>query len=222
MARRKLSHEGTLVLDSEGLSKILADDEQVVALVAEARLCGMEVVISSLTIIEAVHARTNKSRLNWVLSGLRVVPVGDEEARAASKLLMEAGLHGPEYAIDAAVAETALRQNRPVVMLASDISAAIGSGSWRCDSSSRGCSRDAWPVLCWADGETSGTPPFRPYQAVLVDDNDELGAIAGAELGHGTPAPTRPPTRIRRPHAPYSPPKTPFFGTTAPSPATPA
>lgn len=118
MARRKLSHEGTLVLDSEGLSKLLADDEQVVALVAEARSRGMEVVISALTI---VHVRTNKSRLNWVLSGLRVVPVGDEEARAASKLLMDAGLHGHKYAIDAAVAEAALRQHRPVVMLTSDI-----------------------------------------------------------------------------------------------------
>jgi predicted nucleic acid-binding protein len=78
-----LSHEGTLVLDSEGLSQLLADDEQVVALIAEARSRGMEVVISALTIIEVVHVRTNKSRLNWVLSGLRVVPVGDEEARAA-------------------------------------------------------------------------------------------------------------------------------------------
>ncbi|MEV7865721.1 DNA-binding protein, partial [Streptomyces sp. NPDC088124] len=98
MARRKLSHEGTLVLDSEGLSKLLADGEQVVALIAEARSRGMEVVISSLTIIEVVHARTNMSRLDWVLSGLRVVPVGDEEARAASKLLMDAGLHGQKYA----------------------------------------------------------------------------------------------------------------------------
>ncbi|MER6332751.1 DNA-binding protein [Streptomyces sp. NPDC001034] len=122
MARRKLSHEGTLILDSEGLSKLLADDEQTVALVAEARSRGMEVVISALTIIEAVHARTNKSRLNWVLSGLRVVPVvGDEDARAASMLLMNAGLHGHKYAIDAAVAEAALRQHRPVVMLTSDI-----------------------------------------------------------------------------------------------------
>lgn len=93
MARRRLSHEGTPVLDSEGLSKLLAD-EQVVALVAEARSRGMEVVISSLTIIEVVQAGTNKSRLNGVLSGLRVVPGGDEEARAASKLLMEAGAHG--------------------------------------------------------------------------------------------------------------------------------
>lgn len=91
------------------------------ALVAEARSRGMEVVICALTIIEAVHARTSKARLNWVLSGLRTVPVGDEEAKAASALLTGAGLHGHKYAIDAAVAETALRQHRPVVMLTSDI-----------------------------------------------------------------------------------------------------
>ncbi|MER6915228.1 DNA-binding protein [Streptomyces sp. NPDC000594] len=121
MARRKLSHEGTLVLDGEGLSGLLADDETVVALVAEARSRGMEVVICALTIIEAVHARTDKARLGWLLSGLRVIPVGDEEARAASALLMGAGLHGHKYAIDAAVAEAALRQQRPVVMLTSDV-----------------------------------------------------------------------------------------------------
>jgi predicted nucleic acid-binding protein len=121
MARRRLSHDGTLVLDSEGLSKLLADDEQVVALLVEARSRGMEAVISALTIIEAVHARTNRARLNWVLSGLRVIPVGDEEARAASALLMEAGLHGHKYAIDAVVAEAALRQHRPVVLVTSDV-----------------------------------------------------------------------------------------------------
>ena len=121
MARRKLIHGGTLILDSEGLSKLLADDEQVVAMTAEARSRGMEAVISALTIIEAVHARTPKSRLNWVLSGVRVIPVGDEDAREASRLLMEAGLRGHKYAIDAAVAEAALRQHRPVVMLTSDI-----------------------------------------------------------------------------------------------------
>ncbi|MEV3872725.1 DNA-binding protein [Streptomyces sp. NPDC049906] len=121
MAHRKLTHEGTLVLDSEGLSKLLADDEAVVALVAEARSRGMEVVICALTIIEAAHARTNRARLGWLLSGLRVIAVGDEEAKAASALLMGAGLHGHKYAIDAAVAEAALRQQRPVVMLTSDV-----------------------------------------------------------------------------------------------------
>jgi hypothetical protein len=121
VVRRKLSHEGTLVLDSEGLSQLLADDETVVALVAEARSRGMEIVICAITIIEAVHVRTNQARLSWLLSGLRVISVGDEEAKAASALLMEAGPHGHKYAIDAAVAEAALRQQRPVVMLTSDV-----------------------------------------------------------------------------------------------------
>ncbi|MEE1939701.1 DNA-binding protein [Streptomyces sp. TRM 70361] len=121
MARRKLSHEGTLVLDCEGLSRFVSDHEPVVALVAEARKRGMEVVISALTIIEAVHRRTEKARLAWVLSGMRIVHVGDEEAKAASAMLINAGLHGHKYAIDAVVAEMALRQRRPVVMLTPDI-----------------------------------------------------------------------------------------------------
>jgi predicted nucleic acid-binding protein len=122
VVRRKLSqHHGTLVLDCEGLSKLVDDDKRVVAYVAEARQRGMEVAISSLTIIEATHRRTDKARLNWILSSLRIVPVGDEEARAAAAILISAGLHGHKYAIDAAVAEMALRQQRPVAMLTSDI-----------------------------------------------------------------------------------------------------
>jgi hypothetical protein len=121
MARRKLTHEGTLVLDCEGLSKLVNDHEPAVALVAEARKRGMEVVISALTIIEAAHSRTDRARLAWVLSGLRIVHIGDEEAKAASAMLINAGLHGRKYAIDAAVAEMALRQQRPVVLLTSDI-----------------------------------------------------------------------------------------------------
>ncbi|MCZ4120642.1 DNA-binding protein [Streptomyces sp. H39-S7] len=121
MARRKLSHEGTLVLDCEGLSELVGDHEPVVALVAEARKRGMEVVVSALTIIEAAHHRTDKARLAWVLSGLRIVHLGDDEARAASAMLISAGLHGHKYAIDAAVAEMALRQRRPVVLLTSDV-----------------------------------------------------------------------------------------------------
>ena len=121
MARRKLSHDGTLVLDCEGLSRLLGDDESVVALVAEARRRGMEAVVCALTVIEAAHARIDKARLGWVLSGLRVLPVGEEEAKAASALLMGAGPHGHKYAIDAAVAATALKQRHPVVMLTSDV-----------------------------------------------------------------------------------------------------
>ncbi|MEU8250832.1 hypothetical protein [Nonomuraea sp. NPDC048916] len=36
-------------------------------------------------------------------------------------MLIGAGLHGHEYAIDAVVAEMAVRQKRPVVMLTSDL-----------------------------------------------------------------------------------------------------
>ncbi len=72
-------------------------------------------------VAEAVHRRTDRARLAWVLSGVRIVPVGDEEAKAVSALLIAAGLHGHRYAIDAAVAEMALRQRRPVVMLTSDV-----------------------------------------------------------------------------------------------------
>ncbi|MCO6009055.1 DNA-binding protein [Actinoallomurus purpureus] len=121
MARRKLSHEGTIVLDCEGLSKLVNDHERVVSLVAEARKRGMEVVISALTIIETAHRRTDKARLAWILSGVRIVHVGEEEAKAASAMLISAGLHGHKYAIDAAVAEMAVRQRRPVVLLTSDL-----------------------------------------------------------------------------------------------------
>lgn len=120
MAHRRLSRQGTLTLDSEGFSRLLADDQATVALVSEARSRRVEVVICSLTIIGAVHTRTNKSRLRWLLSGLRVTSVGDEEAKAAAELLIRLGSHGHKHAIDAAVAEAALRQPRPVVMLTSD------------------------------------------------------------------------------------------------------
>ena len=52
---------------------------------------------------------------------MRIVHIGDEEAKAASAMLINTGLHGHKYAIDAAVAEMVLRQRRPVVMLTSDI-----------------------------------------------------------------------------------------------------
>lgn len=121
MANRKLSHEGTLVLDCEGLAKLIEDHENTVSMVAGARSRGMEVVINALTIVEATHRRGNHARLAWLLSGMRISPVGDKEAKAASALLLDTGLHGHKYAIDAIVAEMAMRQQRPVVLVTSDI-----------------------------------------------------------------------------------------------------
>jgi predicted nucleic acid-binding protein len=60
-------------------------------------------------------------RLRWVLSRVKVEPVTKAAARASAELLKAAGLHGHKHAIDATVAEVALRQPGPVVMLTSDV-----------------------------------------------------------------------------------------------------
>lgn len=114
-------HQGTLVLDCDGLSRLVDDARPVVAVLAEARRRGMEVVVSALTVIEAVHAKTNRARLAWLLSGIRIESVDESSAKAVSDLLIESGLHGHKYAIDAVVAELAKRQRPPVIMLTSDI-----------------------------------------------------------------------------------------------------
>lgn len=109
------------MLDCDGLSRLVDDSVSIVAIVAEARSRGMEVVISALTIVEATHRKTDKARLAWLLSALRIEQVDEVAAKAASTLLLDAGLHGHKYAIDAVVAEMAQRQQVPVVVLTSDL-----------------------------------------------------------------------------------------------------
>lgn len=71
--------------------------------------------------MEVIHSRTNMPpRLNWALSQIKVEPVTEKAAKAAAELLEDAGLHGHKHAIDAAVAEAALRQPKPVTLLTSD------------------------------------------------------------------------------------------------------
>ncbi len=60
-------------------------------------------------------------RLQWVLSRVKVEPVTERAAKVSAKLLKAAGLHGHRYAIDATVAEVALRQPGPVAVLTSDV-----------------------------------------------------------------------------------------------------
>ncbi|QNP72812.1 DNA-binding protein [Streptomyces roseirectus] len=111
----------TLVLDSEGLSGWLAQDRKVLGAVDSAWRHDSQIVISANTIIEAAHAGTNMSRLNWMLSRVKVEPVTEQSAKDAARLLKDAGLHGHKYAIDATVAEAALRQPAPVAILTSDV-----------------------------------------------------------------------------------------------------
>ncbi|TQS25619.1 PIN domain-containing protein [Microbispora sp. KK1-11] len=118
-ARSKLS-AGTVILDSEGLSKWCTADQRVTAIVREAQNNDFRVAISAVTPIEAFDGRVTNDRLRWHLSRLRVEPVTEEVSVHAMDLLRESGLHGHKYAIDAIVAATALRSTRPVIILTSD------------------------------------------------------------------------------------------------------
>ncbi|MFI1868232.1 PIN domain-containing protein [Streptomyces jumonjinensis] len=119
----------SLVLDSEALSLLLRNDRGMAARIEASRQVGVPVLVSALTIVEAVHGKTDLARLKWVLSRLRVEPVSQEDSLTAVALLRDAGgLHGHKYAIDALVAALALRAPAPVIVLTSD--------------------RDDWSKLC--------------------------------------------------------------------------
>ncbi|MFB7950673.1 MULTISPECIES: type II toxin-antitoxin system VapC family toxin [unclassified Streptomyces] len=119
----------SLVLDSEALSLLLRNDRRMVARIEASRQAGVPVLVSALTIVEAVQGKTDLARLKWVLSRLQVEPVSQEDSLTAVALLRDAGgLHGHKYAIDALVAALALRVPAPVIVLTSD--------------------RDDWSKLC--------------------------------------------------------------------------
>ncbi|MGQ5226443.1 DNA-binding protein [Streptomyces sp. MN3] len=114
-------HVETVVLDAEGLSAWIAQDRRIAAMFQMFHAAGADLVVGANTIVEVSHARMNTARMRWVLSRVRVEPVTEQAARAAAELLKATGPHGHRYAIDATVAEMALRQPGPVVMLTSDV-----------------------------------------------------------------------------------------------------
>lgn len=90
---------------------------------------GVPVLVSALTVVEAVYGKTDTARLNWLLSRLQIQDVTQADSLTAVQLLSDAGgLHGHKYATDALVAAMALRSPAPVLVLTSD--------------------RDDWSKLC--------------------------------------------------------------------------
>ena len=111
----------SVVLDSQALSLLLSNDRALTARIEAARRAGLPVRVSALTVVEAVHGRTDMPRLKWYLSRLRLESVTPEDSLTAVTLLREAGgLHGHKYAIDALVAAMALRSPSPALILTSD------------------------------------------------------------------------------------------------------
>ncbi|MFB6843357.1 PIN domain-containing protein [Streptomyces sp. NPDC056373] len=119
----------SLVLDSQALSLLLRNDRQMITRIEAARRVGVPVLVSALTVVEAVYGKTDTARLHWLLSRLQVQDVTQADSPIAVRLLSDAGgLHGHKYAIDALVAAMALRSPAPVLVLTSD--------------------RDDWAKLC--------------------------------------------------------------------------
>jgi predicted nucleic acid-binding protein len=110
----------SLVLDSQGLSSWIDRDRKVMRLLEQAERDGVDLAMSAATIIEVSHDGVDSARLNWLLSRIRVEAVTKESARRSAGLLKDAGMHGHKYAIDAMVAEVALRLPGMVVILTSD------------------------------------------------------------------------------------------------------
>ena len=111
---------GTLVLDCEGLSKLVRRTPELTEWLAAAEAEDIRVVTSSVTLVEARDPRTSQARFDHAVSRVNIVPPSEVIARHASELLAAAGLHGHKYALDAIVAATALASPSPVTVLTSD------------------------------------------------------------------------------------------------------
>ncbi|MET9542884.1 DNA-binding protein [Streptomyces sp. NPDC006553] len=111
---------GTLLLDSEGLSKLYRKDRTVVTLVQAASEEGIRVATSAMTTLEADSEGIHPARIKWILSRVDVHDVTKEITDQAAALLRTEHLHGHKYASDAAFAAIARTAPRPVTVLTSD------------------------------------------------------------------------------------------------------
>jgi hypothetical protein len=111
---------GTLLLDSEGLSRLYREDRMVMSFIQAAAKEGARVGTSAMTLVEADYVRVHPARTAWVLSRIDVHDITRSVADKAVALLREHSLHGHKHAIDAALAAIAMATRQPVTVLTSD------------------------------------------------------------------------------------------------------
>ena len=112
---------GTLVLDSEALSKLSRRHRDMTVWLDVARTLDLLVVTSAATLVEARDPKLSQAAFDHAVSLTKVRPVTEEIARAASKLLAAEGLHGHKYPIDAMLAATAHLEHGDVTVVTSDV-----------------------------------------------------------------------------------------------------
>ncbi|MEU1211078.1 DNA-binding protein [Streptomyces sp. NPDC005791] len=111
---------GTLVLDSEALSKLSRCHRDMTVWLDVARKLDLLVVTSAATLVEARDPKVPQAAFDHAVSLAKVRPVTEEIARAASRLLAAESLHGHTYAIDATLTATAHMEHGDVTVITSD------------------------------------------------------------------------------------------------------
>ncbi|MFD1662672.1 type II toxin-antitoxin system VapC family toxin [Streptomyces caeni] len=111
---------GTLVLDCEGLSRLVRRSPELTEWLTAAEAEDIRVVTSSVTLAEARDPKIHQARFDYAVSRVNIVPPSEAIARHASRLLAAAGPHGHKYALDAIVSATALASPAPATFLTSD------------------------------------------------------------------------------------------------------
>jgi hypothetical protein len=111
---------GTLLLDSEGLSRLYRYNREISALIAGARHEGIRVGSTTMTRLEAEDSRLQRPRIAWSLSHIHLYPITRAVSDSAASLLRTHGLSGHKYAIDATLAAIARAAPAPVTVATSD------------------------------------------------------------------------------------------------------
>lgn len=111
---------GALALDSEALSKLVRRHRDIAVWLDVARTLDLLVITSAATLVAARDPRLRQAAFDHALSLVKVRPVTERIARAASALLAAHELHGHRHAMDAMLAATAHEEPHAVTVLTSD------------------------------------------------------------------------------------------------------
>jgi predicted nucleic acid-binding protein len=108
----------SVLLDAGAVLAIVQDRPEVRRWMQHADGLGIDPRVSLVTVAEVFRDRPAGARVQWVLSRLDKEPLTSTDASNAGRLLGHSG--GRRMTVDAIVAATALRMDKPVALLTSD------------------------------------------------------------------------------------------------------
>lgn len=116
-SRRSVQAAHALVLDSVGLNKAAGGDQRVLAWVARARELRLPLVVNAVTLTETLRGSGRDARIHLLTRNAHVDEVDAGFAAAAGHLL---GRTRRDDTVDALVATSAIRLDRPTTIVTSD------------------------------------------------------------------------------------------------------